>query len=285
MTSPQLPLVAILLAASCWLALATSAAAAPPVDVAADREAFVEMYQQRFPAVALDNYVLGVYAIDRALAAQYAEINEFPPYEFVLDEGAELAQARFADGASLLECLRLDERGVHQYPYFDPTTARVVTLPLAINDCRKRHGEQAYSYREGTLTKVLAHLNFAARGRRRDVPPPDTPAAKSAYAAGKAYFYVKRGQLNLSCADCHVTAAGRHLREQTLAPLLGAVNHYPVYGLSWGALGTLHQRFVGCLEQVRADPEYPQSRAYRELEYFLALMSQGLPMSGPGIHR
>lgn len=285
MTISRQLLAVTLFGVSCWLALANSAGAAPPVDVVADRDAFVETYRQRFPAVAVDDFVLGVYAIDRAAAAQYAEINEFPPYEFALDEGAELAQARFANGESLLECLRLDERGVHQYPYFDTTTVRVVTLALAINECRERNGEQPYSYREGTLTKILAHLNFAARGTRRDVPLPDTPAAKSAYAAGKAYFYVKRGQLNLSCADCHVTAAGRHLREQTLAPLLGAVNHYPVYGLSWGALGTLHQRFVGCLEQVRADAEYPQSRAYRELEYFLALMSQGLPMTGPGIHR
>lgn len=285
MTLLRLPVTATLLLASCWLACVNSAGAAPPVDVAYDRQAFVEYYRQRFPEVAADDFVLGVYAIDRALAAQYAEINEFPPYEFALDEGAALVAVPFANGNLLLECLRLEQRGVHQYPYFDAAAARVVTLPLAINECRERNGEPPLSYREGTLTKILAHLNYAARGSRRDVAPPDTPAAQAAYSAGKAYFHLKRGQLNLSCADCHVTAAGRHLREQTLAPLLGAVNHYPVYGLSWGALGTLHQRFVGCLEQVRADAEYPQSRAYRELEYFLALMSNDLPMIGPGIHR
>ena len=285
MTIPGWPVAAASLVVSCWIAFANSAAAAPPLDLASDRHAFVEHYRQRFPDVDVDDFVLGVYAIDRALAAQYAEINEFPPYEFALDEGAELAHTPFANGNLLLECLRLEQRGVHQYPYFDVDTARVVTLPLAINDCRERNGEPPLSYRQGTLTKILAHLNYAARGTRRDVAPPDTPAAQAAYAAGKAYFHLKRGQLNLSCADCHVTAAGHHLREQTLAPLLGAVNHYPVYGLSWGALGTLHQRFVGCLEQVRADAEYPQSRAYRELEYFLALMSNGLPMTGPGIHR
>lgn len=285
MTVLRSPVAAALLVVGCWIALPDSADAAPPVDVASDRRAFVEYYQQRFPHVVADDFVLGVYAIDRALAAQYAEINEFPPYEFALDEGAELVQIPFANGSSLLDCLRLDERGVHQYPYYDVTSARVVTLPFAINECRERNGERPLSYREGTLTKILAHLNHAARGTRRDVAPPGTPAAQAAYAAGKAYFHLKRGQLNLSCADCHVTAAGRHLREQTLAPLLGAVNHYPVYGLTWGALGTLHQRFVGCLEQVRADAEYPQSRAYRELEYFLALMSNGLPMTGPGIHR
>jgi sulfur-oxidizing protein SoxA len=114
---------------------------------------------------------------------------------------------------------------------------------------------------------------------------PTSDPARAAYESGKANFYLKRGQLNLSCADCHVTAAGKHLREQTLAPLLGAVNHYPVYGLNWGALGTLHQRFVGCFEQVKAESDYLQSTIFKELEYFLAIMSNGLPMTGPGIHR
>ena len=88
-----------------------------------------------------------------------------------------------------------------------------------------------------------------------------------------------------SCADCHVRAAGKRLRDQVLPPLLGAVNHFPVYGLRWGALGSLHQRFNGCLEQVRAGPLQLGSRQFRELEYFLALMANGLPLIGPGINR
>jgi len=268
------------------IALFAAAVSADPGSVAAtDRDAFVRFYLERFPQSKADDFVLGVYAIDENLARQYAEINEFPPYEFALDEGAELVATPFADGGKLLDCLAFDERPPNTYPYHDSGSNRIVTLAVAVNDCRERHGETALDYRRGELSKILATLNFNTRGTRRSVAAPVTEAAAAAYAAGRAYFYTKRGQLNLSCADCHMTAAGRHLREQTLAPLLGVVNHYPVYGLSWGALGTLHQRFVGCLEQVRAEPEFPQSRAYRELEYFLALMSDGLPMTGPGIHR
>lgn len=252
----------------------------------ADREAFRRSYQERFPNTELDQFVLGVYGIDAKLREQYDAINEFPPYEFALDDGRDLVRTPFANGVELRQCLaENDNRGIHEYPYFDSHSATIVTLPVAINRCRERNGEERLSYRRRPLATILAYLNFGARGSRRSVALPGDDRARAAYESGKAAFYVKRGRLNLSCADCHVRAAGKHLREQTLAPLLGAVNHYPVYGLSWGGLGTLHQRFVGCLEQVRAAPDYPQSRLFRELEYFLAIMSNGLPMSGPGIHR
>jgi len=254
-------------------------------DAVADRERFRAAYRQRFPTVELDRFVLGVYAIDAKLRAQYDAINEFPPYEFALDEGAELVHTPFANGHDLLRCLAEDGRAVNEYPYFDTEHDDLITLPVAINRCRERNGETPLSYHRQTLSKILAYLNFTARGTRRAVEVPNADRARKAYESGKAYFYTKRGRLNLSCADCHLRAAGKHLREQTLAPLLGVVNHYPVYGLSWGALGTLQQRFVGCLEQVRAEPPEPQSREFRELEYFLAVMSNGLPMIGAGIHR
>ena len=56
-------------------------------DPAADRAALRAAYQQRFPDLALDDYSLGVYAIDAGLRAQWEELNEFPPYEFAIDEG------------------------------------------------------------------------------------------------------------------------------------------------------------------------------------------------------
>jgi sulfur-oxidizing protein SoxA len=259
--------------------------AAADSTIEADRLAFSNYHLERFPSVKPDDFVLGVYAINDKLRDQYDAINEFPPYEFAIDEGAELIEQPFSNGSFLLDCLDLDARGVNEYPYFDSTSGEIITLAVAINACRERNGEMPLDYRRGTMTKILARLNFGARGSRRKIGELGDMRAKMAYERGRAFFYTKRGQLNLSCADCHLQAVGRHLREQTLAPLLGAINHYPVYGLSWGALGSLHQRFVGCLEQVRSEPFPPQHPAYRELEYFLAAMSNGLPMAGPGIHR
>ena len=141
------------------------------------------------------------------------------------------------------------------------------------------------SYQKQPLANLIAYLTFKERETIRLTTPPSSSKALAAYARGKMYFYTKRGQLNLSWADCHVTAAGKHLREQTLAPLLGVVNHYPVYGLRTGAIGSLHQRFVGCIEQVRGEAENLQSKIFAELEYFLSLMADGLPIVGPTTQR
>jgi hypothetical protein len=37
---------------------------------------------------------------------------------------------------------------------------------------------------------------------------PNDPRALAAYQNGEKYFYARRGQLNFSCASCHVQAAG-----------------------------------------------------------------------------
>jgi sulfur-oxidizing protein SoxA len=46
-------------------------------------------------------------------------------------------------------------------------------------------------------------------------------------------------------------------------------------------MGTLHRRFAGCFKQVRAKPYKAQGEEYRDLEYFLAYMNNGLPLNGP----
>lgn len=244
---------------------------------------FREFYLDRFPNVALDEFVYGVYAIDEKLKRQFEEINEFPPYEFALDEGRELALQRSADGSDIMDCL--GDSPVHRHPYFDERLAQVVTLASAINVCRQQLGLAALSYQKQAISSLHAYLSTLERSQRRVIELPKSKAALAAFERGKAYFFTKRGQLNLACADCHIRAAGQHLREQTLAPLLGVVNHYPVYGLRWGALGSLHQRFVGCIEQVRGEAAALQSKVYAELEYFLAIMADGLPIVGPTTHR
>jgi sulfur-oxidizing protein SoxA len=135
------------------------------------------------------------------------------------------------------------------------------------------------------MMAVLAWLASTSRGQRLAVPLPATPAARAVYARGRRLFHSKRGMRNFSCVDCHLTAVGRRLREQPLMPVLGALTHYPVYGLRWGAMGSLHARFAGCFEQVGAAAYAPQSADYRALEYFLGVMGDGLPFIAPGLHR
>lgn len=261
-------------------------AAASGWDPVADRAAFRAHYERLFPAVDAADFVDGVYAIDPDLAAQRDDIEEFPPYEFDLDEGRAIYETPFDDGATYAECLGVDAATAGRtYPRWSEETGEVVTLALALNRCRTAHGEAPWSWEKGPLARVLAWLAYSARGGALQVPAPASAGALAAYEAGRAFFFTKRGRLNFSCADCHYTAAGRRLREQRLTPLLGVVSRYPAYWLRWGSLGTLHQRVGGCMELVRAAPYPPQSAPYRALEYFLAVMGDGLPMRGPSTQR
>ena len=47
----------------------------------------------------------------------------------------------------------------------------------------------------------------------------------------------------------------------------------------------LHGRFAGCVRDVRAKPFELQSLEYRNLEYFLSYMSNGLEFNGPGARK
>ena len=125
-------------------------------------------------------------------------------------------------------------------------------------------------------------MHYTTRGKPISVVIPDDPRALAAYEKGKAFFYAKRGQLNMSCADCHINNAGNKIRADILSPALGQVSHFPAYRSKWGDLGTIQRRYVGCNEQVRAKPYEPQSEEYRDLEYFHSYMSNGLEINGPG---
>ena len=271
-----------LVALCCWWMAATSAMIAS-ADVVSDRDEFRQFYRERFPEVMPDDFVYGVYAIDAELKLQWEAVNEFPPYEFALDDGKRLVEERFDSGESLLGCL--GPKPVGRHPYFDAASGKIVTLGSAVNHCRVSHGAEKLSFQRQALQSVIAYLSHLEHGTRRAMALPANPQARAAYQRGKAFFYTKRGQLNLSCADCHLQAVGKHLREQTLMPLVGAVNHFPIYSLGAGALGSLHQRFVGCIEQVRGESPMLESRAFRELEYFLALMADELPIIAPMTQR
>ena len=275
-------LKALLTAGTVMLAM-SSVVQASPED---DRKAFVKFFQDRFPDVKGDDWINGVYAIDASSRAQWEEIEEFPPYEMYVDEGKKLFEQKFANGKSLADCFENGGIGIRQnYPYFDTKRGEVVTLELAINECREKNGEKPWGWKKGKLASVSAYMAWTSRGKKTNVVIPDDPRALAAYEAGKKHFYSRRGQLNMACAHCHVHYSGNRLRADITSPALGHTTHFPVFRSKWGNLGTLHRRFGGCNKQVRAKPFKAQSEEYRNLEYFLTYMSNGLPINGPGARK
>ena len=129
-------------------------------------------------------------------------------------------------------------------------------------------------------------MAFESRGEPFDISiPDDDPRALAAYEEGKRFYYTKRGQLNFSCADCHVVSVGQYVRADRLSASLGHPTHFPVYRSKFGSMLSLHQRFAGCIRDVRAKPFELQSPEYSSLEYFLTYMSNGLEANGPGARK
>ncbi len=252
-----------------------------------DRTAMLEYYTGRFPDVPLQEFANGLYAFDEIAREQWIEMEDFPPYEIAIEDGQALFEARFANGKSYADCFDNGGIGIRQqYPYFDADLGEVVTLELAINQCRAANDEQPLPYLTGDLAAISAYMSYTSRGNTIDVEvPQDNPSALAAYESGKQYYYTRRGQLNFACMSCHVRSAGLMLRADRLSTTLGHATHWPVYRAKWGEIGTLQNRISECNSQVFAKPLEPQSIEYRNLEYFLTYMSNGLELNGPASRR
>jgi sulfur-oxidizing protein SoxA len=265
----------------CIVAVLSPQASADPE---ADRQAMRDFYAKRFPNTPLEAHKDGVYAIDAGARDQWLEMEDFPPYEIAVDEGAELFEVPFADGVGYADCFG-DGAVKQRYPYFDQDREEVVTLEMAINDCRAEHGEDALDFDGADITRLVAFMAFASRGETVDVATPTSDAALAAYESGKRFYTTRRGQLNFACTSCHVQLAGNMLRAERLSASLGQVTHWPVYRFQWQDVGSLHKRFAECNRQVRAEPFAAQSEDYRNLEYFLSYLSNGFELNGPATRK
>jgi L-cysteine S-thiosulfotransferase len=270
------------------LALVTVASAAPAmaadsVDPVADAKAFQKFFTGKFPRLKPEDFVNGPYSMNEDMHRQWVEKEEFPPYEFSLDAGKEMFEKPFKNGKSYADCFADKGIGVRQnFPTFDEKEGKVVTLELALNRCREANGEAPFSYVKDEMAALTAYMAFTSRGKPFDIKIPNDPRALAAFEQGREYFYTRRGQLNFSCASCHVQNPGERIRAEILAPALGILNAMPIYRSEWGGMGTISRRFVTCNSQTRGVPIEPQSDEYRDLEYYLSYVSNGLPISGPG---
>ena len=272
------------------LGLLGGAVAHAKTDPAKDLKEFQAYFFKKFPGVPLQEYANGIYGINEGRRVEWEATMEFPPYEPGVDEGHATYnkyQKHFA------KCFgKSAGKGIRQnYPYFDAKTGDIVTFEGAINDCLKKNGEKPLGWEKGTLAALSAYMASTSNGKPIHIVVPNNSKALAWYERGKKHFYAKRGQLNLSCANCHMYSAGGQIRANILSPALGHVSHFPVYRKAWeasgkgviGGFGTIHRRYGGCNKQVRAKPFKPQSDEYKALEYFHTYMSNGVKINAPGV--
>lgn len=253
----------------------TFVAHATPED---DRKQLTSFYKGKFPKVKFQDYVYGALALEKDAMEQYKSIMDFPPFESVVEKGKNMWETPFKNGKTYASCFPNGGKNMAgNYPYFDDKLGKAVTYEMAINQCRKDNGETEYKYGDrATMGTLTAYSRTLSDGMLMSIKV-EGPAAMAAYEAGKTHFYTRRGQLNFSCATCHVDNGGNTLRTEILSPALGQSTHWPAFR-GGDNLTTLQERYVGCNKQVRATPFAIGSEEYNNLEYYMSYRDNGLPL-------
>ncbi|MBC6414004.1 MAG: sulfur oxidation c-type cytochrome SoxA [Chromatiales bacterium] len=242
--------------------------------------------KNKFPNIDPAEFANGAYAFSEDWRANWEAIEEFPPYGIYVDDGEEMWNTPFANGKGYKDCFPDGPAIRGKYPHWDSEQGMVMTLALAINQCREKNGEEPLAYMKGPIASLLAYIAYQSRGQVTNVVvPEDDPRAMQAYKNGKEFYFQRRGQLNFSCAHCHFDAASKNLRTDVLSAAVGQTTGWPVYRSKWNELGTLHRRYSGCNKQVRSKPFPAQGEEYRNLEYFHTSLSNGYKFNGPSARK
>jgi sulfur-oxidizing protein SoxA len=150
----------------------------------------------------------------------------------------------------------------------------VITFETAINQCLRSHGEAVLDPQEPPMAELAAYARSLSNGQKVAVRVP--AAAAERFEQGRRLYFTRMGQRNFACASCHVASAGMHYGDETLSSAIGQATHMPV--VRNGAPLTLQMRIRECLELMGAAPFPAGSDELNHLEYFLAYLSNGLPL-------
>lgn len=247
---------------------------------AEDRSALINEYKHSFPDIKFENYIYGALAMNPDAKSQYDDIMAFPPYAIDLDKGQKMWEKPFKNGKKLSSCFQNGGKNIAgNYPYFDNAANRVVTFENAINACLKMNGEEELKYGEAEMGLLTAYARSLSDGMKVNVKV-EGAGALAAYEKGKKYYYARNGQLNFSCASCHVQSAGKLIRSDQLSMMIGQATHWPEFRAGTDIV-TLQKRFMQCQKNMRAKSLKADSEDYNDLEYFLTYMSNSLPMQTP----
>ncbi len=207
------------------------------------------------------------------------------PGYLTVDRGRELFNAAGNNGKSCASCHgsdgeRLDTRRIAMFPMFDRQTQKPITLQGRIHACSRQHLDDAPMKYDGNEAIALeTFVRNLAKGETINVQT-DGPIAPFV-RKGKAYFEARRGQMDMSCAHCHVNYVGLRLRAQVLTQ--GQLNGFPVYRLANQRVNGAHLRFRQCENRLRASFQKAGADDYVNLELYMMSRGNGLKIETPAV--
>jgi sulfur-oxidizing protein SoxA len=167
-------------------------------------------------------------------------------------------------------------------PKIHEASGELWSMEQWINDCRvNRMGAEAWDWDKGPMKNMTALISSVSRGMPVNVQI-DGPYAPF-WEKGKEIYYTRYGQLELSCANCHEENNGNYIRADHLSQ--GQTNGFPVYRFNTTGLVSLHNRFLGCIRDTRAEPFAIGSPEFTALELYVASRGNGLSVEAPAVRQ
>ena len=166
------------------------------------------------------------------------------------------------------------------YPKVHEGSGKLISLEQRINLCRTENMQaEAWPWETDELLAMTVYVRHQSRGMPVRVSI-DGPA-RNFFDKGEAFFYRRRGLLDMNCAQCHEVNTGKHLRANWLSQ--GHTNAFPAYRFPWERLVSVHDMLKACNKRLRSTPFDYGSDEYLDLELYLAWRGNGLSIESPGI--
>jgi len=261
------------------VAVEAMAAAATPEQ---ERDSLIRVLKQRFPGTTSADWIAGVSSNLSGVAAIPMSPEHSTNFADVLAIGKKAWDRPFADGKSLANCFANGGRNVAAtYPQVDAKEHRVITLQVAINNCRRLHGEQEIGLAaNATWGPLIAYVRSLSLGQKLSVRVPGAVALE-VFESGKALFRRRIGDHAYACASCHVQHAGESYAEggaiRVLPPPVGPAVTWPRVEPG-STVRTLQMQFQRCMLRAGAVPWELGTKEMDELEFYFAQLSSGLPI-------
>lgn len=194
-----------------------------------------------------------------------------------------------ADGAAGKSCAGCHEKAAQSmksvgaaYPKWQDKIGKLQNVEQRINQCRVDNMKaEPWKWESRELVAMTAYVRTQSRGQPINVAV-DGPV-KSHLENGEWLFYLRHGQLDLSCANCHEDNADKWMRGDHLGQ--AHANGFPTYRLREQSLVSLQFRLIGCVRDTRAVPYEYGSDEYLDIELYLAHRGKGLPVEAPSVRR
>jgi sulfur-oxidizing protein SoxA len=167
-----------------------------------------------------------------------------------------------------------------RYPAFDAARARPIDLEERISICRVDK-QQATPYKWESRELLALTALVAKQSRGMPIEPAKDARLTPFIAAGRAFYELRQGQLNLSCANCHDDNWGKHLAGSVIPQ--AHPTGYPINRLEWQSLGSLQRRLRNCISGMRAELYAYGAPELVALELYLMQRAGGMTMETPAV--